>query len=97
MYLVYLDKVQQPSESPGNRIEPFRPGVGPLRVNQLGKVPISKVAVSDARGEVLLGDVAGREVAETEEVACTLDITLILRGEDGQTRGSEALLTALPT
>lgn len=46
--VVYLDKVQQAPEAPGNRIEPFRARIGPLWVNQLSEVAICKVAVSKA-------------------------------------------------
>lgn len=45
---LYLNKVQQAPEAPGNRIEPFRTGIRPLRVNKLCKVPICKVAVPEA-------------------------------------------------
>lgn len=76
---LYLNKVQQAPEAPGNRIEPFRAGIRPLRVNKLSKVPICKVAVPEARWVVLLGDVASGEVAQTQEVAGSLEVTLLLR------------------
>lgn len=46
--VVYLDKVQQASEAPRNRIEPFGAGIRPFWVNQLSEVTICEVAVSEA-------------------------------------------------
>lgn len=37
---LYLDKVQQASETPGNRIEPFGARIGPLGVNQHSKITV---------------------------------------------------------
>lgn len=93
---MYLDKVQQAPEAPGNRVEPFRAGVRPLWVHQLGQVTVRKVAVSKARWVVLQGDVASGEMAEAQEVTGSLDVTFLLRREDGQPRSSQALLAALP-
>lgn len=92
----HLDKVQQAAEAPGNRVEPLGTRIGPLRVHQLGQVTVGEVAVAEACWVILHGDVAGGEVAEAQEVAGALDVALLLRREDGKSRGSQALLAALP-
>lgn len=95
-FVAYLHKVQQAPEAPGNRVEPFRARIGPLRVNQLSKVTICEVAVSDACWVILRGDVARSEMSEAQKIAGSLDVTLLLRREDGQPRSSQALLATLP-
>lgn len=94
--LLYLHKVQQPPEPPGNRVEPLRTRVGPLRVHQLRQVPICKVTVPEPGRVVLLGDVAGGVMSEAQEVDGSSDVALLLRREDGQPRRAQALLAALP-
>lgn len=44
-----------------------------------------------------MGDVAGGKVADTEEVAGSLDVALLLGREVRQARCSEALLNTLPS
>lgn len=96
IFLSHLNEVQQASEAPGNRVEPFGAGIGPLWVNKLGEVAVCEVAVSEAWWEILLGDVASREVAKAQEVAGSFDVALLLRWEDRQPWSSQALLAALP-
>lgn len=95
-YVVYLHKVQQASEAPGNRVEPLWSRIRPLRVNQLSQVAIWEVAVSEAWWVILHGDVASGEMSEAQKVAGSLDVTLLLRWEDGQPWSSQALLATLP-
>lgn len=94
---LYLDKVQQPAESPGDRVEPLRARVGPARVHQLGQVAVGEVAAPAVGGEVLLSDVARGEVAHAQEVTGAPDVALLLGGEGGQTRGPHPLLGTLPS
>lgn len=94
----HLNKIQQAPEAPGHRVEPLRAGIRPPGVDQLGQIPIGEEAAAAADGGVvLLGDVAGGEVAHTQEVTGALDVALLLGREGGQTRGSEALLDTLPS
>ena len=96
VFHLYLHKVQQASEAPGNRVEPLWSRIRPLRVNQLSQVAVWEVAVSEAWWVILHGDVASGEMSEAQKVTGSLDVTLLLRREDGQPWGSQALLAALP-
>lgn len=80
---LYLDKFQQAPEAPGDRIEPFRARIRPLWIDQLGEVAVHKVAVSHAWWVILLGDVAGGKMAKAQEITGSLDVTFLLRWEDG--------------
>lgn len=42
----HLDKIEQTSETPRHRVEPLRPGVRPLGVNQLSQVTVGEVAAA---------------------------------------------------
>lgn len=75
----HLDKIKQAPEPPGHRVEPLGAGIRPPGVDQLGQIPIGEEAAAAANsGVVLLGDVAGGEVADTEEVTGPLDVALLL-------------------
>lgn len=94
----HLDKIEQTSETPRHRIEPFRPRVGPLGVNQLSQVTVSEVVTGTTTcGVVLLGDVAGGVVANAKEITCPFDVALLLGRKCGQARVPEALLDTLPS
>lgn len=94
----HLDKIEQTSETPGHRIEPLWPRVRPSWVNQLSQVTVSEVAAATtAWWVVLLGDVAGGEMTDAEEVAGPLDVALLLGGKCGQSRCPKALLDTLPS
>ena len=94
----HLDKVEQASEPPGHGVEPLGAGVRPAGVHQLSQVPVGEEAgPPPARWVVLLGDVTGGEVTDAQEVTSTLNVALLLGGEAGQTRCSQALLGALPS
>lgn len=96
--VIYLDKIEQTPETPGHRVEPLWAGIRPSGVDQLGQVTVREVAAATANSRVvLLGDVAGGEVANTKEVAGTLDVALLLGREVRQARCSEALLYTLPS
>lgn len=94
---VYLDKVQQAAETPRDWVEPLWAGIGPVRVHQLSQVTVCEVAVPLAWWVILLGDVAGSEMANAQEVTGAPDEALLLSREHGQPWNSQALLGALPT
>ena len=97
MRRAYLHEIEQSTEPPGDRVQPLGPRVGPAWVHQLGEVTVGEVGGSSSGRVVLLRDVAGSEVADAQKVAGTLDVALLLGGEGGQPRASQALLSTFPS
>lgn len=94
----HLDEIEQTSETPRHRVEPLRPGIRPSWVNKLSQVTVGEVAAATTTWwVVLLGDVAGGEMTNAEEVTGPLDVALLLGGKCGQARRPEALLDTLPS
>lgn len=94
----HLDKVQHPSETPGHRVEPFWPRVRPSRINQLSQVTVGEVAVATAAWWVVfLGDVAGGEMANAQEVTGPFDVTFFLGSKGRQSGRPQSLLRTFPS